>query len=88
MPRFHCRYFQVWIGAAQHCKYRQLCSWLEADKKATSKSLSFLPRGAAGASRVTLISGVEQVFLFALVIPLVKRERIATQGIQCRLESV
>lgn len=30
-----------------------------ADKKATSKALSFLPRGTAGASRVTLISGVE-----------------------------
>ena len=58
--------------------YRQLCSCLEADKKATSEALSFLPKGTAGASRATLISGLEQIFVGALVIPLVKRERIDT----------
>lgn len=58
--------------------YRQLCSGLRADKKATSEALSFLSRGTAGASKVTLISGLEQTFVLTLVIPLVERERIAT----------
>lgn len=60
--------------------YRQLCSCLEADKKATTEALSFLPRGTAGASRVTLISGLERVFLWALVIPLVKERELPHRG--------
>lgn len=74
IPKYPCPSLPLWMGAAQHCKYRQLCWCLEADKKATRKALSFLPRGTAGSSRVTLIYGVEQIFLLALVIPLVKRE--------------
>lgn len=74
IPRYHCHSLPAWMGAAQHCKYQQLCSCLDTDKKATSKAWSFLPRGAAGASRVTFISGVERIFLLAVVIPLVRIE--------------
>lgn len=70
-------------------RYRQPCSCLEADKKASSEALSFLLRETAVASRVILISGPKQIFVWNLVIPLVKKKkRELTEGIQCRLESI
>lgn len=56
-------------------RYRQPCSCLEADKKASSGALSFLLRGTAVASRVILISGQKQIFVWNLVIPLVKKKK-------------
>lgn len=65
----------------------RLC--LEADKKGDQWSSIITTQGNCRCFQgKTLISGLEQIFVWALIIPWVKTERITTKGIQRKLESI